>query len=214
MAHDDDLSHAALTEMAKQLDDAGGDVTDIGKADRGGAHDLAGALIRHLTEALDAKRAHHGFAKSEREITVTRTLELHDIVKTSGIVAVAKAMIDADRSFGLTETEFVEFATEDAVRKFPDELPDRAFTRMFTDNGADGLAIRRAHAVVRGEQLGLTAKAADRGSNSAYGELMSKAEEYRNAHPELSISQAFEKIYTDRANVELAKRERIESAPR
>jgi hypothetical protein len=52
---------------------------------------------------------------------------------------------------------------------------------------------------------------ADRGS--AYGDLMEKAEEYRNAHPECSISQAFEKIYTDRANVELAKRERIESTP-
>jgi hypothetical protein len=55
---------------------------------------------------------------------------------------------------------------------------------------------------------------ADSGSNSAYDALMLKAEAYRNAHPELSISQAFEKIYTNRDNVELAKRERIESAPR
>jgi hypothetical protein len=53
---------------------------------------------------------------------------------------------------------------------------------------------------------------ADRGS--AYGELMAKAAEHRNAHPDLSIAQCFEKIYTDRANVELAKRERAESAPR
>ncbi len=43
---------------------------------------------------------------------------------------------------------------------------------------------------------------------------MLKAEAYRDAHPELSVAQCFEKIYTDRANVELAKRERIESAPR
>jgi hypothetical protein len=50
--------------------------------------------------------------------------------------------------------------------------------------------------------------------DSAYAELMHKAEEYRNAHPELSVAQCFEKIYTDRANVELAKRERVESAPR
>jgi hypothetical protein len=49
---------------------------------------------------------------------------------------------------------------------------------------------------------------------SAYGDLMEKAEEYRNAHPELSVAQAFSKVYTDRANVELAKRERVESAPR
>jgi hypothetical protein len=51
-------------------------------------------------------------------------------------------------------------------------------------------------------------------SGSAYDDLMLKAEEYRNAHPELSISQAFEKIYTNPANVELAKRERLESVPR
>jgi hypothetical protein len=54
----------------------------------------------------------------------------------------------------------------------------------------------------------------DRGEATAYDNLMVKAEEYRNLHPELSISQAFEKIYTDRANVELAKRERAESVSR
>jgi hypothetical protein len=53
---------------------------------------------------------------------------------------------------------------------------------------------------------------ADRGSNSAYDELMLKAEAYRDAHPELSISQAFAKIYADNGNIELAKRERVESA--
>jgi hypothetical protein len=51
-------------------------------------------------------------------------------------------------------------------------------------------------------------------ADTAYGELMHKAEEYRSAHPELSISQSFEKIYTARDNVELAKRERQESAVR
>lgn len=48
---------------------------------------------------------------------------------------------------------------------------------------------------------------------SAYGELMAKAAEYRKAHPELTEAQAFEKVYTNPANVELAKRERVESAP-
>jgi hypothetical protein len=43
---------------------------------------------------------------------------------------------------------------------------------------------------------------------------MAKAEEYRSAHPELSVAQAFEKIFTAPANRELAKRERVESAPR
>jgi hypothetical protein len=57
----------------------------------------------------------------------------------------------------------------------------------------------------------------DHGSSNeptAYGELLAKAEEYRAAHPELSIAQAFEKVFTASANRELAKRERVESAPR
>jgi hypothetical protein len=49
-------------------------------------------------------------------------------------------------------------------------------------------------------------------TGGAYGELMQKAEEYRNAHPELSIAQAFAKIFTAPDNRELAKRERMESA--
>jgi hypothetical protein len=52
------------------------------------------------------------------------------------------------------------------------------------------------------------------GADTAYAELMLKAEAYRSSHSELSISQAFEKIYTDRANIELAKRERRENAAR
>jgi hypothetical protein len=43
---------------------------------------------------------------------------------------------------------------------------------------------------------------------------MEKAEEYRNAHPDLSVAQCFEKVFTAPANRELAKRERMESAPR
>jgi hypothetical protein len=49
---------------------------------------------------------------------------------------------------------------------------------------------------------------------SAYNDLMTKAEQYRNTHPELSISQAFAKVYSDPANREITKRERIESVPR
>jgi hypothetical protein len=43
---------------------------------------------------------------------------------------------------------------------------------------------------------------------------MEKAEEYRNSHPELSIAQCFEKVFTAPANRELAKRERAENAAR
>jgi hypothetical protein len=119
----------------------------------GGAHDLAGALLRHLQDRLDRRREAHGFEK-RKESNMDRTESLRDIAKTSGIHAIAKAMVDENRSYGLTEVEFTEIATEDAVRKFPDaKTPAAAFSQMFTDNSPYGLTLRRAHAVVRAEQL-------------------------------------------------------------
>jgi 7-keto-8-aminopelargonate synthetase-like enzyme len=50
------------------------------------------------------------------------------------------------------------------------------------------------------------------GDTSAYAEMEAKAAEYHKTHPELSIHQCFEKVYTDPANREIAKRERMESA--
>jgi hypothetical protein len=50
-------------------------------------------------------------------------------------------------------------------------------------------------------------------AETAYAELMAKATEYRKVHPELTEAQAFEKVYTDPANIEIAKRERRESVP-
>ncbi len=54
----------------------------------------------------------------------------------------------------------------------------------------------------------------DDGSNtSAYGQLVAKAAELRKADPKLTDAQAFAKVYADPANVELAKRERLENRP-
>ena len=112
-------------------------------------------------------------------------------------------------------------------RQWPRLTEQDAYERAFCDPANASITARLYHRPLpssiypmpnewlRGE--GSQHAKADRGSNSeatAYGELMVKAEEYRDAHPELSISQAFEKIYTDRANIDLAKRERMESAPR
>jgi hypothetical protein len=49
---------------------------------------------------------------------------------------------------------------------------------------------------------------------TAYDELMAKAAELRKTQPNLTEAQAFDKVYTDPANIEIAKRERVESAPR
>jgi hypothetical protein len=231
---DDATKHSALAESFEQfqtylLDRNGGGSKDdsVGKADHhastvadllveAGSFPHRAAALTHLLHKPSGRAllaSLHKAAKTEKEQPMESIVK---IVKDAGFIAVAKVMADESRSYGLTEAEFVELATEDAVKKFPDKTPDAAFSQMFTDNGADGLAIRRAHRVVRAEQLGTAhAKAADRGSKSAYAELMHKAREYRATHPELSEAQAFAKVYAAPANSELAKRERQESvAPR
>jgi hypothetical protein len=199
-----------FTEFQTYLDrHVGGDIVE--KAG-GGAHDLVGALLRHLNDRLEHKREAHGFGK--REYLMNRIQQLRDIAKGGGILAIAKTLVSENRSYGITEEEFVQFATEDAVRKFPDaKTPAAAFSQSFTAADADGLTLRRAHRIVRDEQFGTTAKA-DRSTGTAYNELQAKAAELRKARPELSEAQAFERVYSDRSNIELCKRERQESASR
>jgi hypothetical protein len=136
---------------------------------------------------------------------------------------------------GGTDAQDVDNATvavrayEEIVRigreKFPFLPADQQFARIFENKNYAALAAqahRRPGPTTIYEMPGSTdpgrgaytkadpAPSAD----SAYSELMEKAEAYRSAHTDLSIAQCFEKIYTDRANVELAKRERRENAAR
>jgi hypothetical protein len=106
-------------------------------------------------------------------------------------------------------------------RMAPTATPERQWALAFEDPKNISLANRvhrRPTAPAGGVYAFPTAAAAnDFGvptAETAYAALMTKAREYQTAHPELTESQAFEKVYTDRANVELAKRERVESAPR
>ena len=115
--------------------------------------------------------------------------------------------------------EIVRIARE----KFPFLPADVAFARVFEDRNYAALAAQAhrrpgpstVYAMPYAKQDAAYTKSDPApNTDTAYAELMLKAEAYRDAHPDLSIAQAFEKIYTNRANIELAKRERVESAPR
>jgi hypothetical protein len=198
-------------------------MTDITKAHKHrGPHELAASLVQHLHDRLDRHRERHGYTKAAKETSPMTALE--DIAKSygvPGVVEIAKNIVDAEKSYRITEEEFVKLI-DTAARVAHPELGARAFEKVYERNPL----LARAIAVIKAglaEQLlsggmpvqvggdGSQHTKADRGT--AYGDLMEKAEEYRNAHPELSIAQCFEKVFTAPANRELAKRERIESAP-
>ena len=60
-----------------------------------------------------------------------RATELRDIVKAGGYVAVAKAIIDENRSYGISEHEFVELATEHAKAAHPELTEAAAFAKIY-----------------------------------------------------------------------------------
>jgi hypothetical protein len=209
--------------MAKSLD---GEES----ADRGGASDHhaskvadllveAGSHPNRSTALSYLMHSPHGAALLSRLHKATGKespmSSLQDIAKThgvAGVVQIAKNITEEQRSFRITEEEFVKLI-DTAARVAHPELGARAFEKVYERNPL----LARAIAVIKAglaEQLLSGSQHAKSDRGSAYGDLMEKAEAYRNAHPELSVAQCFEKIYTDRANVELAKRERVESRPR
>jgi hypothetical protein len=265
-----------------------------------GHHSLSAALVQHLHDRLERRRERHGYTK-RKESNMRHTETLESIMKDGSVTGVCAAIV-AKGSTTLTQDEIVSAVGKVAQERYPELSEAQAFSKIYSDGGAEGRVLRSAINVAkaslaetmlgpglpvqvvggpnamldavgndqseieqaRAELMRIGRKQYPRSTEnevferalsdprnativarlyqrplpssiypmprewlqgegsqhakadhgSAYNELMQKAEEYRNAHPEMSISQAFEKIYTDRGNIELAKRERVESAPR
>jgi hypothetical protein len=138
------------------------------------------------------------------------------------VVGGPDAMLDA---VGNDQSE-IEQAREELMRigrkQYPRSSENEIFERAFSDPRNATIVARlyqrplpsSIYPMPREWMQGEGSQHAKSDRGSAYNELMEKASEYRNAHPELSEAQAFEKVFTAPANRELAKRERIESAPR
>lgn len=139
------------------------------------------------------------------------------MVKDRGIVAIAKAMVDEQRAYGIDETRFTQLATEHAQRLYPDKMPDAAFAKLFSDTGPDGVVLRKAHALTKGvyDHANLTptmvggpdqmhAAVSDTEQSEAYAKLQDMAERMRATSPWLSAAQAFAAVFQEPKNAKLA----------
>jgi hypothetical protein len=104
----------------------------------------------------------------------------------------------------------------------PNATPDAAFVKVFSDSGADGVAIRKAHALTKLSPFEPTMvggvapihEAIDNTEQSeAYAQLVSMAEKMRAAAPKLSAAQAFDKVFTDPKNAKLAAKAHVRPSP-
>jgi hypothetical protein len=183
------------------------------------------SLVAILTEHVGGDRAFAKLFESEPDVqracAVAKAGEFDALAPM--VVVGPGAMADANDNTAQSEAYRQLVAMADKMRVASPVLSaEQAFARVFEDPANAKLAAlvhrRPAPATVYAMphlSKGAVAKSDPAPSaDSAYAELMRKAEAYRAAHPELSIEQSFERVYGDRANVELAKRERIESAPR
>jgi hypothetical protein len=107
---------------------------DIAKAhEHRGQHELAASLVQHLHDRLDRHRERHGYTKAAKETpSMTSHSEfVQSVVKQYGIVALAKSMIQDQKSYGLDEPTFTRLATEHAQRIYPNDRPDVAFSKLY-----------------------------------------------------------------------------------
>jgi hypothetical protein len=223
-------------ELISIMKDHGGPVS-LCKAlvDRGrspcGEHELVAALTKAARSQRPELSPASAFARlfeteesvrSACNIAKAAEFSVFDIkpVVVSGPDAMHEANDDDDSAVLRAHEEIVRIARE----KFPFLPADVAFTRVFEDKNYAALAAQ-AHSRPSATTIYQTPRATPGNAayaksdpvpnaDSAYGELMAKAAEYGKAHPELTEAQAFTKVFTAPANVELAKRERLESAPR
>jgi hypothetical protein len=145
---------------------------------------------------------------------------LKAIAKRQGIINVAKCILENDDiAKGISEHEFVAMLTE-ASREYhkTGESETQSFAHMFSAPTPEGLLLRQAHAAVKqANRAPMITEApiskASHNETSAYDKLMEKAELLQKFDPDLSLGQAFAKVFTNPVNRGLAEQERRENRP-
>jgi hypothetical protein len=120
-------------------------LADLVAEGSGGKVDRAGALrwLLHHRDGHALVRTHK--AEKESQPMTSHTELVSDVVKQYGIVALAKSMVQDQKSYGLDEPTFTRLATEHAQRIYLNDRPDVAFSKLYQGEES----VRRACAVLK-----------------------------------------------------------------
>jgi hypothetical protein len=161
-------------------------------------------LATHMSTITTTKR---------KETTMDRTEQLQSIVKQhGGVHAMAKLFVAANKAFGgVTEAEFTKLIDDEAQKtRMAGERPASAFARYYS--APENLELRKAIQITKNVSLepvqvgGADAMDVDTDRSKAMLQLQALAEQQRQRSPTLTPAQAFERVFTDQANAELAAR--------
>jgi hypothetical protein len=161
------------------------------------------ALLQRMSKAADQ-------TAKETTMTTSHSEFVQSVVKQYGITALAKSMVQDQKSYGLDEHQFTQLATEHAQRVYPNDRPDVAFSKLYRGEES----VRRACQVAKAQTLepvmvggpDATHEAINNTEQSeAYQQLVDMAEKLRAESPFLlSADQAFARVFENPKHATLA----------
>src|SRR6516164_145046 len=143
--------------------------------------------------------------QTTEKLEAEHTAKLDEVVKSYGIMPLAKQMIAEGSSYGINEGEFTALAVAHAQRAYPDISPAAAFEKLFSDGSEDGIILREAHGIVKAATftpIVVDGNADNPDDASEATEALSRlVEEQRARAPWMSAEQLYEEVM--RKNPEL-----------
>jgi hypothetical protein len=203
-------------------DDAGGD--DGGNASNHHASEVANLLVEAGSHPDRASALSHLLHKPSGQALLSRMNKkddtpmtststhaefVRDVVKQYGIVALAKSMVQDQKSYGLDEHQFTQLATEHAQRVYLNDRPDVAFSKLYQSEES----VRRACQVAKAQTLepvmvggpdAMHEAINNTEQSEAYQQLVDMAKKLRAESPFLSADQAFARIFENPKHAAIA----------
>ena len=180
-----------------------------------GSHPNRASALQHLLHKPSGQallsRMSKAAEQTEKETPpmTSHSEFVQSVVKQYGIVALAKSMIQDQKSYGLDESTFTRLATEHAQRVYPNDRPDSAFSKLYESEES----VRRACQVAKGQTLepvmvggpdAMHEAVNDTERSEAYQQLVDMAEKLRADSPFLSADQAFARVFENPKHAAIA----------
>lgn len=138
------------------------------------------------------------------------------LAKRHGAVSFAKVILSDTEKYAkaLSEAEFVDLMMEEArTYQKTGESNRQAFSRMFSADSPEALLLRQAHAAVKQAHFPPVGTESVSKGVSAYDQLVARGKTLCSSEPGLTLAQAFNKVFMDPVNANLANPERRENRP-
>jgi hypothetical protein len=154
-------------------------------------------------------RMHKAAEQTAKETPMTSHSEfVQSVVKQYGIVALAKSMVQDQKSYGLDEPTFTRLATEHAQRIYSNDRPDVAFSKFYQSEESVRRACQIAKSMPFVADLTPLVVGGDPTQNvDNPAEAIEQLKQLgRDRWPSARASDQFERALTDPANAALARR--------